>query len=377
MSYATDEAKPATERRREADFRGTSRSTKAFRALSYRNIGAVYVWLVFVVAFTVWIPPLFPTWSTAQQILNEAAPTALISLALVVPLCTRTFDLSIGWVATLSGVIVAYLITKGFAIAPAVAIAIVAALAVGLINAVIVVVLGVDSFIATLATGSIAEALVTMVTNGTPITSPALLGSFANIAQVNVVGGLTLPVLYAVVLAVVIWYVLEHMATGRRLYATGFNIESARLAGVKTAHLRFWSLLVSAGVAGVAGVVIASNLGTGDPSVGTSYLLPAYAATFLGATQLRPGRFNAWGVVIAVILLQTGTVGLGLATAPNWTSSMFVGLVLIAALAITGKERKWFREGRSGLWRRPTDALLTPPEQDGGTSVEADRGVRE
>lgn len=323
---------------------GPSRGEKLRKALSFRNIGAVYVWALMVVIFAIWIPTTFNTWDTAKQILNGNAATGLMALALVIPLCTRTFDLSIGFVATLSAVISTYAIAHGVAVAPAVALAIGAALVVGVVNGVVVVGMGVDSFIATLATGSLIQAFISLLTNEIPITDARLAAGFSHIGQTSI-AGLTLPVLYVLVVAVVIWFVLEHTATGRRLYATGFNTESARLAGVKVARLRFVSLVVSAGVAGLAGVVIASTLGTGDPTAGSPYLLSAYAAAFVGASQLHPGRFNAWGALIAVVLLGTGTTGLSLAGTENWTHEMFTGVVLIAALAITGAERRALRRG--------------------------------
>jgi len=328
----------ALPRRREA------LAQRALRGLSFRNIGAVYVWLVIVAVFAIWVPTTFATSQTAKQILNDNAATGLMALSLIIPLCTRTFDLSVGFVASLTAVTSTYMIAHGMPVVPAVLIAVGAALAVGLVNATVVVVMGVDSFIATLATGSLIEAFITLMTDDIAITDPRVAGPFAKIGQASI-GGITLPVLYTLVAAVVIWFVLEHTATGRRLYATGFNAESARLAGVKTVRLRFASLIVSALVAGSAGVVIASTLGSGDPTAGTPYLLPAFAAAFLGASQLHPGRFNAWGALIAVLLLGTGITGLGLASAPNWAPSMFTGVVLIAALAITGAERRALRRG--------------------------------
>ena len=141
-------------------------------------------------------------------------------------------------------------------------------------------------------------------------------------------------------MAVSIWYLLEHTASGRRLYATGFNPDAARLAGVRTDRLRFLSLVASGGLAGATGIVLASMLGSGSPTAGTPYLLPAFAAAFLGATQLKHGRFNAGGTIIAVLLLGTGVTGLALANAPQWAGDMFVGVVLIASLALTGLQRR-------------------------------------
>src|SRR4051812_29940027 len=131
---------------------GPSRGERTLKALSFRNIGAVYVWALIVLVFLIWIPSTFGTVQTAKQILNENAATALMALALIIPLCTRTFDLSVGFVATLGAVTSTYAIAHGVAVAPAVALAIGAALVVGVVNAVVVVGMGVDSFIATLAT---------------------------------------------------------------------------------------------------------------------------------------------------------------------------------------------------------------------------------
>ena len=120
--------------------------------------------------------------------------------------------------------------------------------------------------------------------------------------------------------------------TGRRLYATGFNPNAARLANIRVNRLRFCSLLTSAGLAGFAGVMLASSLAAGSPSAGTSYLLPAFATVFVGATVFKQGRFNAWGTIVGVLMLGTGMVGLGLVSAPLWAIDMFTGVVLIAAL---------------------------------------------
>ena len=179
-----------------------------------------------------------------------------------------------------------------------------------------------------------------------------LSGSFQNIAQTRWIWDLTLPVFYALVMALVIWYVLEHTATGRRIYATGFNQDATRLASVRTERLRFGCLIVSATLAGITGIVLASNLGSGSPTAGNSYLLPAFAAVFLGATQLKNGRFNAWGTIIAVlILLGTLTTGLGLAKVDQWVQQFATGVVLIAALALTG-----FQVRRAGAESKRAEA---------------------
>ena len=233
-------------------------------------------------------------------------------------------------------------------------------LAVGLINATVVVGMKIDSFIATLATGSLIQALITLVTNDTPISDVKLAGGFSKIGQTTS-QGLILPVLYVAVVAVGIWYLLEHTATGRRLYAVGFNADAARLAGVKVRRLQFLALVTSGVLAGATGIVLASILGGGSPTAGTPYLLPGFAAVFLGATQLKNGRFNAGGTLIAVLLLGTGTTGLGLANAPQWSGALFVGVVLIAALMVTGLQRRTTLAARPATLDDPADPAPEPP----------------
>jgi ribose transport system permease protein len=316
------------------------RAKRLVHGLAFDRVGAVYVWLGIIVLFSIWVPDTFPSVATAKQILNANAITALAALSITIPLAARVFDLSIAGVMMLTGVTVAHLIAKdGVPLVPAIGIALAVGLGVGVINAVVVVVMRIDSFIATLATGSLIAALITMVTNEVPITDAKLGGAFANIGQTSM-GGITLSVVYCAVVALAIWYLLEHTATGRRLYAAGFNPDAARLAGVRVDRLRFVSLVVSGGLAGATGIILAATLGSGSPTAGTPYLLPAFAAAFLGATQLKHGRFNAGGTIIAVLLLGTGVTGLALANAPQWAGDMFVGVVLIAALALTGLQRR-------------------------------------
>jgi ribose transport system permease protein len=349
----------------------TADRVKAF--LSPSNIGGVYVLLVMIVIFSIWVPDIFPEWDTAKQIMNTNAINALVALALVIPLSTGVFDLSVPYTMTLSGVLCTYaMVNSGQPLIVGCIIAMGASVLVGVLNGVVVVVGKIESLIGTLATGFLVQAMVKWRTGSRNVSGVELSGSFTNIAQ-KAFGGLTLPVFYAVILATIIWYTLEHTATGRRIYATGFNKEATRLASVRTERLRFGSLIVSSTLAGFAGLVLASNLGSGSPSAGTTYLLPAFAAVFLGATQLKHGRFNAWGTIIAVLILGTGTTGLGLAKVDQWAQDVFTGVVLIAALALTGFEvRRAGSESRRARSKRRRAVAAdgqVPPSTTVGTSA--------
>jgi ribose transport system permease protein len=337
---AIAEPTPTVARRRSQPSAGGWR-----RNLSFGRIGAVYVLIGMVILFSIWIPETFPTTATVRQILNNYAITALAALALIIPLSAGVFDISTPYVMSLSGVIAAYAIVHGVPAGVAVGLAVGASLAIGFVNAVVVVGLRIESLIATLATGSLIQALITLVTSDVPINDTRLTTGFAQVAQGGV-ANVTLPVFYVAIAGLAIWYLQEHTKVGRRLYATGFNKEATRLAGVRTERLRFMTLLVSATLAGVTGVVLAASLGSGTPTAGTPYLLPAFAAVFLGATQFKEGRFNAPGTVLAVVIIGTGVTGLGLANAPSWAGSMLTGVILIAALALTGVQRRTTRAGR-------------------------------
>ena len=313
---------------------------KLWADLSPRNIGAVYVLIIECIVFTIWAPDTFPQVATVKQVLDNNAITALAALALIVPLAARTFDLSFAYVMSLSGVTAAHFVAvDNLNVVLALLAGIGAALIIGVINGIVVVVMRIDSFIGTLATGSLVQAFITFVTNDNSITSSQLSGAFSQMSQGSV-AGIIYPVFYALAITVALWLLMEHTATGRRLYATGFNPNAARLANIRVNKLRFCSLLTSAGLAGFAGVMLASSLAAGSPTAGTAYLLPAFATVFVGATVFKHGRFNAWGTIVAVLMLGTGLVGLGLVSAPLWAQDMFTGVVLIAALSANVFQRQ-------------------------------------
>jgi ribose/xylose/arabinose/galactoside ABC-type transport system permease subunit len=314
--------------------------TRVRSALAFRKIGAIYVLVVICVVFTIWIPDTFPKLDTLRQVANGNGVTALAALAIIVPLSAGVFDISCAYTMSLSGVLTAYIVIHtSLPLGVAVALALVASALVGVVNGFVVVTMRIESLIGTLATGSLIQALITLITKDQSLNSAELVGPFAKIAT-NDVDGFTYPVFYAIGVALILWIILDHAVVGRRLYATGFNQDAARLAGIRTARLRFASLVVSSTLAGAAGIVLASSIGGGSPTAGTPYLLSSFAAVFLGATQLKEGRFNAWGTLIAVALLGVGVTGLGLAGTAAWTGSTFTGVVLITALAVTGVQRR-------------------------------------
>jgi len=192
--------------------------------------------------------------------------------------------------------------------------------------------LGVDSFIATLGTSSILQAIGLWISSDQEITG--LPNSFTKIGSWQPFG-IPSSVIFLAIIALITHLVLEHTSFGRQLFAVGRGKEAARLAGVRTQSYTFVALVITAACAGVAGILLASTVASATPDVGPEYLLPAFAAAFLGATQIRPGRFNVPGTLIATYLLATGATGLELAGAATWVPYMFNGIALILAVSLS------------------------------------------
>jgi ribose transport system permease protein len=302
------------------------------RALSFRNISAIYVFVVIFVVFSIWVPDTFLAGDTWRALISSQAVTAMLAVGLVIALSAGAFDLSIGATLGFGSILVAWLLSKrGIPIVPAIVLTVLAGAAVGLLNGLLVVRVRIDSFIATLGVSSILLAMIAWTSSSQQITG--LSSSFQKLGTTEIFG-LTLPVYLMLGVALVAWYVLELTPAGRRVYATGGNTEAARLAGVRTSAVVVVALLCCGAIAAFSGLLVSSALGTGDPTIGPAYLLPAFSAAFLGSTQFRGGRFNVWGTVLAVYVLAAGVKGLQLAGAPIWIPDLFNGVALLLAVGL-------------------------------------------
>jgi ribose transport system permease protein len=146
--------------------------------------------------------------------------------------------------------------------------------------------------------------------------------------------GLPMAVYFAFGLALLLWYVYEHTPLGRYLAFVGVGRDVARLSGLPVDGYRALALIGTSLTAALAAVVLTGTLGSSDPTIGATFLLPAFAGAFLGATTIKPGRFNAWGTVIALYFLVTGITGLNLVGITGWIEQVFYGTALIASVSI-------------------------------------------
>jgi ribose transport system permease protein len=338
---------------------------RVLQSLSFGRIGVIYVWVLEILIFTLIVPSLFPTADTARAILNNYSISGLAALAVLVPMVSGAFDASIGGNISLSSVTCAYLlINTHLPVALCVAATLGVGLLIGLANVLTVVVLRIPSLIGTLAVWLIADALSIWLSGNQNISAPRIGGGFATAFSQASWNNVTIPVLFVLLLMVVLGTGLTQTPLGRYTYAVGFDPEVARLAGIRVRSIQAMSLLIAGVMGAFAGIVLTAHVSSATPSIGDSYLLPAFAAVFLGATQFRAKRFNAVGTVLAVFMLGTGQYGLVLAGGAPWTPNVFQGVALIAAIGFThlrGSNQVRFRRAKVKAPKAGADRDVVTP----------------
>lgn len=286
--------------------------------------------VIFVVVFSFTRTDTFLTVGNFRSIGSSQAVLAILAIGAMLPLVVGEFDLSVG--ANLGlGVIVTTGLTAnvGLPTGVAVLLALVTCAFVGVVNGLLVARFQINAFVATLATATFLGGLVDWVTGGTAI-ALNIPQSLLDLGSTQP-AGIPITLIYLVVLAIIVFYLLNYTPIGRYLYATGGSREASRLAGINVTRVTFLTFVASGLIAGIAGVVEAGALGSGSPTIGPEFLLPAFAACFLGATSIRPGTFNVLGTVIAVYTIATGTTGLELMGTPTYIEPIFSGVVLVLA----------------------------------------------
>lgn len=311
---------------------------------------------VILVVFAIWIPATFLTDATFRSVAGDQSITLVLALGALFTLAAGQYDLSIAQNLGFSAIVAAHLMSvEHLNVWLSVAITLAVGALIGLVNGYIVAHVGVNSFIATLGMSSVLLALTEEISNNQFI-GPVPQTFQALTAHTPL--GIPIVTVFALVCAVLAWWVLEHHPFGRWLAATGANAEAARLAGVPTTRYITTSFVITGVVASLAGILVCAKIGQVSPSIGAPYLLPAFAACFLGTTQFKLGRFNVWGTVLALYLLAIGVKGLQLAGGQLWITDLFNGLALIVAvsLAVISQRRRipafnrW-RVGRKGVGR--------------------------
>jgi ribose transport system permease protein len=316
--------------------RGRSTPTASDLAARFALIGVlVLLW----VGFSLKNSDVFATTSNLQAILAVQATTGLLALAVVVPLVAGQFDLSTGFQLGLAQSLCAVLVIDHHW-SPILALVVVMAvgLVIGTVNGQLITRLSLPSFTTTLGVGMLVLGITEWVTENRVITGPAAAWFF-DLGRMRL-AGIPLPFIYLAVVAVLLFVLLEYTVWGRRSYAVGANPTAAMLSGINADRQIRQSFVITGFLCALAGCVSMMSLGGSSPVIGLGSLLPAFAASFLGATAIRPGRYNVAGTVIAVYVIGVGITGLQQLGAQAFAQDLFNGTALLIALIISTIARR-------------------------------------
>lgn len=298
------------------------------------RFGLVIVWLAVIALFGFLRPDTFLTWSNFSSIFGSEAVLVIITLGLIIPLTAGDFDLSIAQTLTFVSMLTAILSARmGVPIGYIIPIGLAAGAAVGLVNGAITLYFRVHSLIITLGVGTFLHGITLWMSD-----SQTISGVTRSLMQYVIIErffGIPLSFYYAIILAAIIWYVLSYTAFGQQLLFTGRGREVGRLTGIAVGRVRMAAFIASGMMGALAGILYTGTTGSANPTSGTTLLLPAFAAAFLGATCIRPGRFNAWGSVIAVYFLVTGINGLSVLGFRTFVHDLFYGGALVVAVMVS------------------------------------------
>ena len=300
--------------------------------------GTVIVFGLMVAVFAALEGDVFFTTSNLVGVLTDAAIISIVAGGLTVALIAGEFDLSIGYLASLAGVFCTGLMTKqGLDIVPAIAITLGICALVGVINGVIVTVLRVTSFVATLGVGTILVGF-NYVYYATQ-SSETLPTGFLEISLTKWLG-IPIPVYIAAVVGIILWLFINRTVVGMNTQAVGANPEAAHLAGVRVDRVRRYGLLISALCAGLGGILLAAQVGSGEPTSGDGYLLSGFAAAFLGSVAFRNSEFHILGTIIGVLTVGVAFNGLAIVGAQTFWQNVVQGGLLICAVGLSTVGRR-------------------------------------
>jgi ribose transport system permease protein len=297
--------------------------------------GLLIFGILLALLFAALLPGTFAGIQTVRAILGNNTTVALLAMAEMLVIAGGNYDLSIAYSIGLMHIIAMSLIVWMHVPWPVVVvITIIAGGFVGWVNGVLVEYAKIDSFIATLGIGTVLYGIGTFITNGTQVVGVVPI-EFATINDGRLFG-IPYPSFLVALVAIATWIALEHLPLGRHLYAIGSNRRAAELTGVNSRRLVMGSFVCSGLLVGLAGVILAARLQVAQSSVGPEFLLPAFVGSLLGATTVRPGRVNAAGTIIAVLVLAIGIAGLQQLGNSFFVEPIFQGGALIVSVGLAG-----------------------------------------
>ena len=297
-----------------------------------KNYGTVAALVVIIGIFGLLRPASFFTLKNFLNITRQAAPLAMVALGATFVMTINEFDLSIGNIVSLGGVVAALLSIQGVPIPVCFLAAVVAGLIVGCVNGGIVAKFGILSFITTLGMGTVLDGVIYGLTGGTTVFHG--IPKAFTIPGILKIAGIPFITIVAAVLYIVFHMFMNHMSAGRKLYAIGGSKEAAETAGIRIFRYRILAFALSAAMAGLAGALVASRVGSANTTAGQGYFLQSYAAVFIGCTVSKSGVPCVVGTLVGIIILAVLANGLTILQMPSFMQNIITGGIIILAVVL-------------------------------------------
>ncbi len=298
--------------------------------------GTIIGFLVLCATFSLLRPDVFPRWQNIRNVIEQIATLAIVSAGVTIVMITGDFDLSVGALASVTGVVCA-MVMKTMGILPGITAGLIIGIIGGLINGVLVAYGGLSAFVATLATMTAYGGLSLLVTNGATIFG--LPESFRRLGQGSL-GPIPIPVFLMAFVVLIAWILLEQTTYGRRLYAIGGNPEASYLSGINIRVIKLFAFALSGLGAAFAGIVLTSRLFSAHPQAGNPFMLNAAAAVFLGMTVFREGEAHILGTLLGVLIMGVLGNGLNILGVNTYLQSILTGIIIILAVLISSLAKK-------------------------------------
>ena len=302
-----------------------------------RTWGTLLGFILLLLIFTVIRPDVFPSGRNLKNVIEQVATLAIVASGVTVVTVTGDFDLSVGSIASLVGIVTAMLMKAGVNTPLSILLALLLGTGAGLINGVLISYGGLSAFVGTLATMTAFSGIALLLSGGTTIFG--LPENFRFLGQGSL-GIIPFSVLIMATALFSVYILLEQTVYGRRLYAIGGNSEASYFSGINTKKVRLLTFGISGFFAAIGGIVLTSRLYSAHPQAGSPFMLNAAAAVFLGMTAFREGEANLLGTLLGVLIMGVMGNGLNIMGINTYVQSILTGVIIILAVLISSLAKK-------------------------------------
>lgn len=314
------------------------KSNNLFKKLITKQESSIVIFLILFITIVTIVNPVFLTSKNLLNILRSTGFTMMSVVGMTFVLITAGLDLSIGSVFAIGSIVTGTMLAAGIPIALCITIGLTAGLAVGLINAVVIVKAGVSPIIATLAMLYMGRGFVSILTKGAPIYP--LPQDFVSIEKVKIFGEIPIIIIISVIVAVIAHLILTKTVYGRSVYAVGGNEEAAKICGINIAKIKASVYIIVAVLAAFSGIMMASRLGSAEPASGSGFELKVICGAIIGGVSTYGGLGSIIGAALGALFMDVMTNSLTLMKIDVYWQNLVFGAILLASVLLDQYKRK-------------------------------------